>query len=149
MKATCLFLLMISCAAWTPGKAFVDPSSPASQQTSVDGEQQKDRKPSDVGRDHPHVSGRNHPNNPAIMTKLRPNHQRSAKPGGAPKGGFIQQNIVNNALPVRRSGVIRPSVPLLNTVHHHSANPAVLGGSASSDGRNTGAINGTRVHHRI
>jgi hypothetical protein len=187
MKATCLLFLMISCVLLTPGTAYGDPSSPASQQTPPEnaantvsdhpqdaehaapadgGKRQKDGNPSGGRRGNRQVSGKNHPRSPATMTKNRlkqlpKNRERSPsgnamnlhqpgsdKSGGAAKGGLIQRETVNTALPRRPPSVIRPSVPLLNNVRHRGANPAVIGGAANSDGRNTGVINGARVHRR-
>ena len=72
----------------------------------------------------------------------------SDKSGGAAKGGLIQNETVHNALPVRPSSVVRPTAPSLNNVRHRGPNPAVIGGSANSDRRNTGAINGTRMNRK-
>jgi hypothetical protein len=187
MKATCLLLLTICCAALTPGTAYADPSGPTSQQTSREsvantvsdhpqdaehaalteaGKRKKNGNPSDERRAPGHVSGKNHPRSHGTLTKDRPkqlpNSQRrspsgnamnlhqpgSDKSGGAAKGGFIQQETVKGAPPVRSANVIRPTAPLLNNVRHRGANPAVICGSANSDGRNTEAINGTGVHRR-
>jgi hypothetical protein len=130
------------------------------------GKRQKDGIPSDERQDLRHVSGKNHPRSPATRVKDRPKqlpnsrvrfpsgnattfHQLgSDKSGGTAKGGLIQHEVVNSALPVRPANVIRPTAPLLNSVRHHGANPAVIGGSANSNGRSTGAINGTGVHRR-
>lgn len=123
----------------------------------------KDGKASDERRDHRHISGSNHLSSPDTITKERPKqlpnnrdhspsrnlHQPgSDKSGGAPKSGFIQRETVNSAVPLRAGSVIRPSTPLPNHVRHRGPNPAVVGGSANLDGRNAGAINGTRVHRK-
>jgi hypothetical protein len=124
-------------------------------------------KPSDAQRDHRHASDNGHPRSLASLTKAnRPKqllnsrkaaipgramnlHQPdSAKSGGAAKDGLSQNETVNNARPVRSPSVVRPSVPSLNNVRHRGANPAVVDGSASTDSRNTGAINGTRMNRR-
>jgi hypothetical protein len=52
------------------------------------------------------------------------------------------------ASPVRTSNAARPTVPVLNNVHHHSPNPAVVGGSPNLRSRNTGAINGTAMSRK-
>jgi hypothetical protein len=72
----------------------------------------------------------------------------SDKPSGAPKSGFIRKETVNNALAVRAPSVVRPTVPLLNNVRHRGPNPAVMDGSADFHGRNTAAINGTRMNRK-
>ena len=76
----------------------------------------------------------------------------SDKSGAAAKGGLIQNETANNALPVRPPSAVRPRQrvsPSLNNVRHRGPNPAVIGGSAgNSNSRNTGAINGTRMHRK-
>jgi hypothetical protein len=132
-----------------------------------DGKHQKDGKPSDEQRGHRHASDKNHPRSRASLTKANrpkqvPNNRErstsgnamnlhqpgSAKSGGAAKDGLMQNETLNNALPVRPPTVVRPTVPLRTNVRHRSANPAVIGGSATSDRRNTVAINGTHMNRR-
>jgi hypothetical protein len=84
----------------------------------------------------------------------------SDKSGGAAKGGFIQNETVHNASPVRTSSVVRPTVPSFNNARpgarswlwsagrHRGPNPAVVGGSANSDSRNAGTINGTCMNRK-
>jgi hypothetical protein len=72
----------------------------------------------------------------------------SNKSGGVAKGGLIPNETVHNALPVRTPSVVRPTVPLLNNVHHRSPNPAVVGGSPNSHSSSTEAINGTRMNRK-
>ena len=50
------------------------------------------------------------------------------KSGVRLSGGLIQGETIHNGLPVRTSGVVRPSAPSVNTVLHRSPNPAVVGG---------------------
>jgi hypothetical protein len=70
------------------------------------------------------------------------------KSGGAATGGLIPNQTVRNALPVRISSVVRPTVPTFNNVRHRSPNPAVLGGSPNFHRSNTGTINGARINRR-
>lgn len=130
------------------------------------GKHQRDGNTSGEQRDQRHVSGKNHLHSPATITKNHPNQlpnnrvrppSRSAmdlhppgsdKSDGGAKGGFIRHDTVNGAAVPRPPSVIRPNMPLVNSVRHRGANPAVIGGSANSDGRNSGLINGTRVHRR-
>ena len=80
----------------------------------------------------------------------------SDKSGAAAKGGLIQNETVNNALPVRPPGAVRPTAaslnPSFNNVRHRGPNSAVVsgsaGGSANLNSRNTGAINGTRMNRK-
>jgi hypothetical protein len=78
------------------------------------------------------------------------------KSGGAATGGFVQNRKVHNVLPVRSTSAVRPTVasldqplnPSLNNVRHRGPNPAVVGGSANFHNTNSGAIDGTRMHHK-
>ena len=128
---------------------------------------QKDGKPSDEEGHAHHISEKNLGRSRASFTKANrstqfPNNrerspsgnamnfrqQAFAKSGGAAKGGLIQNETVNNALPVRTSRVVRPTVPSLNNVRHRGPNPALVGGSANLHSRNTGAINGTGMNRK-
>jgi hypothetical protein len=116
-------------------------------------------------RDYGRASYPNHsPNRPSLTKANRPkqlpnSRQRSLpgnalhrpgsdKSGGAAKSGFIRNETIHNALPVRTPSVVRPAVPLPNNVRHRGPNPAVVGGSPNSQSRNTGAINGTRINRK-
>ena len=149
-------------------KTFSDHPHDADHAAPADGgKRQKEGNPSDEQRDRRHPSDENRQRGRASLTvanhlKQVPNNRKRSIPGnamklrqlgsdkseGAAKGGIIQRVTVHSALPVRPASVIRPTVPLRNNVRHRGANPAVIGGSANSDGRNTGAINGTGVHRR-
>jgi hypothetical protein len=72
----------------------------------------------------------------------------SDKSGGVAKSRFVRIETVNNILAVGTPSGIRPTVPLLDSVHHRTPNPAVVGGSPSSHGGNTVAINGTRMNRK-
>jgi hypothetical protein len=92
---------------------------------------------------------------------------RSSRFGGAAKGGLIPSETarsemaqsetvrgatVHGALPVRTSSVFRPTGlpggPSLDNGGHRGPNPAVIGGVATRNSRNTGAINGTGMSRR-
>jgi hypothetical protein len=64
--------------------------------------------------------------------------------GDAAKG---PDRTASDALPVRSTRVVRPTVASLNPVRHHGARPAVVGGSASNTS-NTGGLNGTGMHRK-
>jgi hypothetical protein len=134
---------------------------------SDDRKHQKDGKTSDEQRDYRHASDKDPLRSRASLTKANrpkqlPNRQKcaipghamnlhqpgSTKSGGAREDGLIQNGAVNNTQPVRPPSVVRPTVQSPNNVRHRGANPAVIGGSANSDSRNTGAINGTRMIRR-
>ncbi len=130
------------------------------------GKRQKEGNSSDRRSGHRHVSEMNHPRSQLGLTavnrpKLLPNGGKrsvlgssmnlrqagSGKHNDAAKSASIQRETINSARPIRPTNVTRPSAPLLNNARHRGANPAVIGGSAISD-RNTGAINGSRVHRK-
>src|SRR5208283_435 len=131
------------------------------------GKRRKEGNPSDEQRGPRYASGKNHPRSRASLTaanrpkQLPRNRKRSItgnamnlhqsaldKSGGAATGGLIRNETVKNALPVRPPSVVRSAVPSLDNVRHRGPNPAVVGGSANSDSRNTGAINGTRMNRK-
>jgi hypothetical protein len=157
MKPTCVLFLIpfltMACAASMQGTSYATPLQPASAVRSAN------------------ASGKNHPRNrasvtPANRSKRLPysrkrsmpenamnSHQPgSDKSGGAAKGGLVRNEPVNNALPVRPTSAVRAPVtslnPSLNCVRHRGPNPAVVTGSANSNRRNAGAINGTLMHRR-
>jgi len=75
-----------------------------------------------------------------------PRHSTSRNaPGGPPRGGLVPSEIANPAPSVRPPTVVSLQAPSLENVRHRGANPAIIGGSANSDARNTGALNGTRM----
>jgi hypothetical protein len=129
------------------------------------GKRQKDNNPSGEQGVRRHVSGKNQPRSLTtikVRPKQLPNNRElfpsrnamnfhqpgSDKSGAAVKNGLIQRKTVNSVVPVRTANVNQPTVPLRNNARHRGANPAVIGGSANSAGRNSGAINGTGVHRR-
>ncbi len=148
------------------------PRNPARRDAASprDGRHETGGKASDEQPDLRRASDKNHPPSRVSQTGLtkanRPNqlsnsrqrslsgnamnlHQAgSDKSGSAAKGGLIQNETVHDAWPVRTSSVVRPTVPPFNDVRHRGPNPAVVGGSANSDSRNTGSIDGTRMHRR-
>jgi hypothetical protein len=124
-------------------------------------------KPSDEQRGNRDASDKNHPRSSTSLTKAnRPNQlptrreystsgstmnlhgTGSDKSSDVAKGGLVQNETVNNALRVRPPSVARPAAPSLNNVRHRGPNPAVVGGSANSITRNTGALNGTHMSRK-
>lgn len=77
----------------------------------------------------------------ATATNLR--RPISNKPGGAQGKSLVQSETVKST--VRLPGVIRPDPAPLSNVRHHSPNAATVGGTANSNARNAGTINGTRM----
>jgi hypothetical protein len=73
----------------------------------------------------------------------------SEKSSGTARGGLIRNETVNTTLPVRPPSVVSRTGLLPNSLRHRGANPAVIRGSANSDSRKTGAINGTRMNRRL
>jgi len=143
MKFIGLLFLAISFAASMHGTGYASPANAKtisahprdSEHVALAGDvkNQRDGKPSREQRDQRYSFNKNSP--------------RSRQSGGAARDGLTQNKIPSNALPIRpRSAVIRPSVPSLNNMRHRGANPAVVGGPAISQGRNSGAITGTRMY---
>ena len=142
------------------------PRDAAHSAPAEDGKNQNDGKPSDERRDPRHASDKNHQGSRASLTSAnRPKqasndrerstsgnatnlHQPGLSKSGGVANGLSQKATVNNVLPVRRPSVTRPIVPSPSNVRHRGANPAVIGGSANSDSRNTGAINGARMNRK-
>jgi hypothetical protein len=133
------------------------------------GKQRKDGNLSDGRRETRHMPEKNHPRSPAIITTItkdrheeapnnrkssqsgnamNPHHPGSDKSHGLAKGGSTRQETGNRAMRVRPPSAVRPTVPPLNNSRHRGANPAVIGGSANSGGRNSGVINGTHMNRR-
>ena len=134
-----------------------------------DGKHQTGGKTSDEHRDHGRASATNHLPSGVSLTKAnhakRPTDDRQrSRPGNAinvrphssdkfaaaPEGGLAQ----SKAATIRPTGrtpsvVVRPVVPLPNNAHHRSPNAAIVSGSANFHSRNTGAINGTRMDHKL
>lgn len=120
--------------------------------------------------EHPgtrHALDKNHPPGPASQSNANrpsqaPNRQEHSASGnamdrrepgsdksvGAAKGGLVQKETVNNALRIQPRSVARPVGPSIENVRHRTPNPAVVGGSANSTTKNTGAINGTRMNRK-
>jgi hypothetical protein len=127
-----------------------------------DGKRQKEASPSEQQAPR-RAAAKNRPRSGANLTvanrpKQLPISRKRSKPLNATnpypadldKSGDAakrQNRTANNALPVRSTTVVRPTVASLNNVRHHGPNPAVVGGSSSNTG-NTGALNGTRMHRR-
>lgn len=125
----------------------------------------KERNPTDEPRYLRHASDKKStPGRASVVTvihpKMLPNSRqrsiadRSAHPpgldksGGAARGGFIQNKILNNAPPVRKASVVRSTAAPLNNVRDRGSNPAAIGGPASLYSGNAGEINGTRMLRR-
>lgn len=132
-----------------------------------DGRDQAGRAASDEQRRRGRFSGRSHSPSPGSLAKVSRPQQRannwqhfqlgvdrnlyqpsSDKSGGASRGGLFQNEAFHSAMPVRTSSVVRPGGPSLNNVRHRAANPAIVGGWAISDRRNTGAISGTQMSRK-
>jgi len=133
-----------------PANASSDDVREGEHAASTDERSPQDGKASDGTRDHRFGSDRR---GASIITPSMPRQlpnppwrsmSRNAH-GGPIRGGSVQSETANPAPPVRPPTVVRPLSPSLENVRHHSANPAVIGGSANSDARNTGALNGTRM----
>ena len=156
-----------SSASTVSDRSHDDPPHKAEHAASADGKGQKEENPSDEQPYGRQASGKNHSRSRAILTaanrpKQPPNRRKRSLPenamnlgqpgsdnsSGAAKGRLVQNEAVNNALPVRPPSVVRLTGPPLNNLRHRGPNPAVVGGSANSYSRNSGAINGTRMNRK-
>jgi hypothetical protein len=150
MKVTCLLflLLAVNCAAF-----MRNTSHAASPQHTSDRNHTRSR----AG-----LTAANHPKQlPAGQKRPQPRKAASlhqpvlARSGGAARGGLSQSETSDHGLSVRRASV-PPSVaslnpsrsPLSKDVRHRGPNPAVVGGPASWNHGNIGAINGAGMHRR-
>lgn len=98
------------------------------------------RRPSGVHVQKPHLSRR----------------ESQAKPGaskGISNPAAKRPSIANappmRLRPVRSTRAVGAAVAPLSNARHHSPNPAVIAGSARLSNRNTGALDGSRVHRRL
>jgi hypothetical protein len=142
------------------GVRFVDPEGVQRTPEIGEGVPQPALSPADAGRARGHSGPASPKANPPKQplnsrqrslpgegTKLRqpgPNHS-----GGAARGGLIQDKAANNITAFRAPSVVRRTAPSVNNVRHHSPNPAVVSGSLTSHGANTGTIDGTRMNHKM
>lgn len=130
---------------------------------------QADRKASTETAAPRRASKKDHARSPASLTKaIRPRQPSSngehSKSGSAinprqpvlnSSSGVTKEGLIHNhnetlsrTQPVRPSGVVRTKAASLNNARHRGPNPAAIGGPASSDTRDTAAINGNHVGRR-
>jgi hypothetical protein len=95
-----------------------------------------------------------HPKQPSVSRKhvpseVAPNSQHSlpGKSGSAARSGVIQEPAARTAAR-RTPTLVRPSLPLISTVHHRGANPPVIGGAALASGKGASSISGTTAHRK-
>lgn len=159
MRATYLFLLTISCTALMCRTGYAARSSTV-REARRDAEHVA---PAHSGKDR----SDGHPSRASLVAtnhpKQLPNNRRrfasghaaglhqvgSEKPAGAAKDHFVQNETINNALPVRPPQIVRPGAPSLNDTRHLGPNPAIIAGSANAKTGNAGAINGTHVNRKL
>ena len=141
-----------------------DHSRGSAHSDSGDGANQRADGKSSGERDHNQASGAVHSRgkvttatvpkqptrDPKLATRARSEMARPADSSGstgAQKGALMRGETVSKALPVRPPTVAHTG-QAHNNVQHHSPNPAVVGGPASSKVVNTRAISGTGVHRK-
>lgn len=105
----------------------------------------RNSKPSKSNRPNELANRREHSASEDSVNSQRPGSEKS---GRAAKNGLAQNETVNHAPSNRAPSAVRPSVPSLSNVRHRGANPAIVGGTRSSNTRNTGAIDGTHMNRR-
>jgi len=130
---------------------------------------QTDGETSTGAPDHPRTSEKNPARSPArVPAATRPKqpsrneqHSRSGgainlhQPGLNRSGAVTKEGLLHNqnetphrTLPIRPPGTARTNATSLSNVRQRGPNPAVIGGPASSDTRNSGAISGNRMGRR-
>lgn len=142
-----------------PGTISDDPNDAKHSVPSANGRDHGDEKASDEQPGE--ASDKRHPAGHAGLIRAnRPmpmanNRQRSASPDaanfrqpGLGRAGLTQNETVNSALRVRPPSSVRPLAPTPGNARHLGPNPAAIGGSANSDRRNAGTINGTGVNRQ-
>ncbi len=153
MKTTCLLrpilTLTMSCATLMLGTSYAAQLQQTSAKSSANasGKNRPRSRVSRITATHPKQLpiGRKRSTHGNTVNLHQPD---LGNPGSAAKSGVIQHEAVKNAQPVRRLSVARPTLLALNNVHHRGPNPAFVGGSANLDRRNSGAIDGTRMHRK-
>jgi len=164
---TWLIFIVISCVALmretgyavSPQRSSQGPANASRDQVResehaapTDGKNRQDGKTSAGTRNHRFGSDRSLARVKGPSAQQLTNPPRRSTSGNARRGllrgRLVQSETANPALPVRPPTVVRPPAPSLENVRHRGANPAVIGGSANSDVRNTGALNGTRMPHK-
>jgi hypothetical protein len=151
MKITCLLFLTMSCIPLMMGTsdaaAFQQPSPHRTTAGSFTNRRASDKN---------HLRNRQGPTT-ANHPKQLPNTRKSSAPGNV--ASLHQQDLAKSGratqgklTPDGAVGVVRPTETSLNAtlnhVRHRGPNPPVVSGTAVSDRRNMGTINGTRMNHR-
>lgn len=156
MKATlCIIVLALNCAV-CPGPAAAANRQRPAQQKANPGQQAARR---GIQKEQLH-KGQVVPKPYAVR-----HAQHGAQPSSAARGIRSQRMlgaesqiargqargataIAMQARPARLSNVNHNPVPAAGSVRHHSANPALLGGSKSTSVSSAAALNGTRMGAR-
>ena len=147
---TLILIPMTSWAASVQAASYAAPSQPTSAVRSANASN-KNHPRSRVSLAPPNCPKRlSNSQKPSIRGNASNLRQPgSDKSSSATKGGVTHNETVNNALPVRRLTVAQPNLlSLNNNVRHRGPNPAIIGGSANSASRTSGAIDGTRMHRK-
>ena len=130
--------------------------------TTADGKAQQNGRPASPSANHDQVSKTNHPRHSLkVLTPRRPQvspqnprHLAEAQSASAARSATRANGvpIVSKGVTTSRSAQLWPgprnSLASGNARRHHSANPAVLGGSKTPTAANTGTINGARMSRR-
>lgn len=176
MKTICLGLMRVVAVALLAGGLHAIPTAAdqtASESASTAGSAQNTR-PSGNGdsrndaganrQERPGGAAKNRPRSKELAA--RPHHpqpfarQQALPSAGNPTNvrpsapaqsaavgnrGSLQNEAIYRALPVRSGSAIRPGTAA-GSLRHRDPNPPVIGGAASSNDRNTAAIDGTRTN---
>lgn len=145
MKAACVLFFTMSCAALMHGASH----EATPQATSATENQSLNRaRLAGVIRPKQLQSDRKR----SIPGNLANLHQLRAEDSSATKSKLFQNKLVSNIQRARPNSAAQPGqaalYPRLNNVRHNNPAPAFVGGSANSERRSTGAVDGTRMHHK-
>ena len=153
MRTICLVLLAMTSGTlplWAnqavlAGPAHRQESSTKIANTASDGPRASEDGTATPKRpDQPKVPDKRRPVAPtANGPKQLPNQQNRIQSRSAMYG-----QVASKTSPIRPTNLVRPPAASPSHVRHHSPNSAVITGSANSNTRSTGAINGTRMSHR-
>ena len=152
MKNRCLRLLLtISCAALMHASSSAAPLPQGSSERPASGTREQQQVSTHRAVAESRVVRRRAgrilagPDSPMGRKHFAP--ARSWNQPGAARSGTVAPQFQNRGLG-HPSAIPLPSVVHGSNVRHRGANPAVIGGSANSDARSTGGLNGTRMPRR-
>jgi hypothetical protein len=160
MKTSCALFLIIAGTILLGGTGY------AAQQVDS-AKHRRDTKSSDRQTGHHGDSGKNSAHRPAVLPKANRPQPRTDNPDHSANGKGVTvnkeaSNKTNSAAiasrresrPASAGRIVHPPTSsgpfgqIPNSARHRGANSAIVGGTAKSVVRNTGAVSGTGVSHK-